>query len=311
MAGMFLAGSTVFAQLRHGDDARRRRRHRRLAHGAAGDARAGSATAWSAGRVPVIAERRERGESRCGAHPRSRAAPPRRLAGAGAALLIALGAARHRDAYRRPRLHRPAAGPPDHADVQPHPGRLPGRAGAGDRRGRRRPTSRAPAVQAAIARMTSRAIADRDMSGPVATRDEPRPDGRGRGHPDRRQRHRQALRARARRLRERVIPATVGRGARAHAPRSTASPPARRTSTTSCGRTCRSCSGSCSGSRSCCCCSRSARSSSRSPRSLLNLLSVGAAYGDPELVFQHGRLQSLLASPTSAASSTGCRCSCS
>ena len=47
-------------------------------------------------------------------------------------------------------------------------------------------------------------------------------------------------------------------------------------------------------SRSGCCSSRSARSSSRSRRSLLNLLSVAAAYGVLVLVFQHGIGKGLL-----------------
>jgi RND superfamily putative drug exporter len=44
---------------------------------------------------------------------------------------------------------------------------------------------------------------------------------------------------------------------------------------------------------------------------LLNLLSVGAAYGALVLIFQDGRLESLLTSLRSAASRHGCRCSCS
>ena len=44
---------------------------------------------------------------------------------------------------------------------------------------------------------------------------------------------------------------------------------------------------------------------------VLNLLSVGAAYGVLVLVFQHGIGQSLLGFESTARSSRGCRCSCS
>jgi len=44
---------------------------------------------------------------------------------------------------------------------------------------------------------------------------------------------------------------------------------------------------------------------------VLNLLSVGAAYGVLVLVFQHGWFNSLLGIRRPGRSSRGCRCSCS
>ena len=44
---------------------------------------------------------------------------------------------------------------------------------------------------------------------------------------------------------------------------------------------------------------------------VLNLLSVGAAYGVLVWIFQDGHLESLSASSRSAGSPRGCRCSCS
>ena len=76
-------------------------------------------------------------------------------------------------------------------------------------------------------------------------------------------------------------------------------------------RTCRSCSGSCSSRRSCCCWSRSARSSIPIKAIVLNLLSVGAAYGVLVLVFQHGWVEALLGFESSGPIAPGCRCSCS
>ena len=43
----------------------------------------------------------------------------------------------------------------------------------------------------------------------------------------------------------------------------------------------------------------------------LNLLSVGAAYGLMVLIFQDGHLEGCSASPPTAGSPRGCRCSCS
>ena len=134
MAGMFLAGSSVFRSFGMGTIL------------VVAVAIIGSLTvlpamiAWlgdrvERGRIPIIAKRRERGESRVWGAILDRVL--RRPA-----LSLALGAgaaprarpARARDAHGRSRLHRPAAGPADHADLQPHPGRVPGRPGAGDRR---------------------------------------------------------------------------------------------------------------------------------------------------------------------------------
>ena len=44
---------------------------------------------------------------------------------------------------------------------------------------------------------------------------------------------------------------------------------------------------------------------------VLNLLSVGAAYGILVWIFQYGNLESVLGFMSSAASPRGCRCSCS
>ena len=65
MAGMFLAGDAVFTLVRRRHDPRRRRRDARLAHGPAGDARRGSATASSrAGSRSSASAPPRRGESR-------------------------------------------------------------------------------------------------------------------------------------------------------------------------------------------------------------------------------------------------------
>ena len=63
---------------------------------------------------------------------------------------------------------------------------------------------------------------------------------------------------------------------------------------------------------SCCCCLRSVHRSWAASVMLLNLLSVGAAYGILVAVFQHTWAEQLLStSSPPAASSTGSRCSCS
>ena len=172
MAGMFLAGNAVFTSFAVGTML------------VVAVAMLGSVTVLPAvlsklgdnvekGRVPFIgraAPPQPRRVARVGLGPRPRARPARRLGrrvAGGILLALALPALRH--AHDQPGRRGPAARPADHADLRPHPGRVPRRPAARARRGRRPSDVTAPDGPAGHQGAHGQAIATGQMSGPVTT----------------------------------------------------------------------------------------------------------------------------------------------
>ena len=189
------------------------------------------------------------------------------------------------------------ARPADHADLRPHPGRVP-------RRSRSRPIVVVKADDVTDARgrrgdrasCATQALATGQLHEPVDVDVSPDKTVAVIVDPDRRAtaptpRPTRALDDAARRRRSRR------RSARS--PASSADVTGMTAGSKDFNDTmkrarCRSCSRSCSAWRSCCCWSRSARSSIPIKAIVLNLLSVGAAYGVLVLVFQDGHGETLL-----------------
>ena len=111
--------------------------------------------------------------ARLGLRARPRPAP----AGAGGDALgrraAPARAARADDAHAAAELHRPAEVAGDREDVRPDPGGVPGRADAGEGRDRGRRRAR-PEVQAAIGELKQRALASGQMFEPVSTQVNPK-----------------------------------------------------------------------------------------------------------------------------------------
>jgi RND superfamily putative drug exporter len=206
-------------------------------------------------------------------------------------LLVALATPDARPAHRERRLERDPDRHAGQADLRPHHEGVPRRrrVGGGRRQGRRR-------HQAAGRHRDPRAAGPRRRRTSRSTRRRRRlaePDRRtvmipiaGKGTDD-------ASIAALQKVRDDLVPATVG-NVRASRPSSAATPPARRTTTTWSRPTRRSCSRSSSAWPSCCCCTTFRSIVIPIKAIVLNLLSVGAAYGVLVLVFQHGWGESLL-----------------